>query len=54
MTRYTNSTGSYATMFFVRGQYTPNAGGNAVAQFCRNCHGGESNEMHGLMNIPTT
>jgi cytochrome c553 len=54
MTRYTNSTGSYSTMFFIRGQYTPLAGGNAVAQFCRNCHGGESNEMNGLMNIPTT
>ena len=27
--------------------------GNSVAQFCRNCHGGESNEAHGLMNVPT-
>ncbi len=54
MTKYTNSTGSYDTMFFIRGQYTPIKGGNAVAQFCRNCHGGESNEMNGLMNIPTT
>jgi len=53
MTVYTNSVGSFATMFFVKGQYTPTAGGNAVAQFCRNCHGGESNEMAGLMNIPT-
>jgi len=45
---------SYTTMFFVRGAYNPYSGGNQVAQFCRNCHGGESNEMHGLMNIPTT
>jgi len=54
MSVYTNSKGSYSTMFFVNGQYTPNANGNAVSQFCRNCHGGESNEMHGLMNVPTT
>jgi nitrate/TMAO reductase-like tetraheme cytochrome c subunit len=43
-------TGSYATMFFVRGPYNPNdtnAGGNQTAQFCRSCHGGESNEMNG-------
>ncbi len=53
MTRYANNNGSFNTMFFIRGQYTPNSGGNAVAQFCRNCHGGESNEMHGLMNVPT-
>jgi len=45
---------SYTTMFFVRGEYNPYSGGNQVAQFCRNCHGGESNEMHGLMTIPTT
>jgi len=53
MTAYANKKGSFSTMFFIRGQYTPNANGNAVAQFCRNCHGGESNEMHGLMNVPT-
>jgi len=53
MTVFTNSNGSYSTMFFINGQYTPNANGNSVAQFCRNCHGGESNEMHGLMNVPT-
>ncbi len=53
MTRYTNSKGSYSTMFFIRGYYNPSANGNSVAQFCRNCHGGESNEMHGLTNIPT-
>lgn len=53
MTVYSNSNGSYPTMFFVRGQYTPNKNGNAVAQFCRNCHGGESNELHGLTDVPT-
>jgi len=54
MTVYTNTKGSYSTMFFIRGQYTPNTNGNSVAQFCRNCHGGESNERNGLMNVPTT
>ena len=54
MTVYTNPNGSYSTMFFINGQYTPNANGNAVAQFCRNCHGGESNEMQGVLNVPTT
>jgi cytochrome c553 len=53
MTVYTNNNGSYSTMFFIRGYYNPAANGNSVAQFCRNCHGGESNEMHGLMNVPT-
>jgi len=53
MTVYTNKKGSFSTMFFIRGQYTPNTNGNSVAQFCRNCHGGESNEAHGLMNVPT-
>jgi len=53
MTRYANSNGTFATMFFINGQYTPTTGGNSVAQFCRNCHGGESNEMNGLMSVPT-
>jgi len=44
---------NYSTMFFINGQYTPLAGGNSVAQFCRNCHGGESNEMHGVTGVPT-
>jgi cytochrome c553 len=43
-------TGTYATMFFLRGPYnpastTPNS--NQTAQFCRQCHGGEANEMLG-------
>jgi cytochrome c553 len=45
--------GYYSTMFFVKGYYNPTTGSNSVAQFCRNCHGGESNEMHGQMNVPT-
>jgi hypothetical protein len=53
MTVYNNKNGNFSTMFFVRGQYTPLAGGNSVAQFCRNCHGGESNESHGLYGVPT-
>jgi len=42
-------TGYYATMFFVRAPYNPasgTAGSNQTAQFCRECHGGESNEMN--------
>jgi len=44
----------YQTSFFVRGPYQPQTGGNNAAQFCRSCHGGESNEMHNSMNVPTT
>jgi hypothetical protein len=43
-------TGTYATMFFLRGPYNPADGNiytNQTAQFCRQCHGGESNEMNG-------
>jgi hypothetical protein len=47
-------TGNYTTMFFLRGYYNPTAGGNSVAQFCRQCHGGESNEMAGQTGVPTT
>ncbi len=38
------------THFFVRGWYDPGntTTSNSAAQFCRTCHGGESNEMHGL------
>lgn len=42
--------GTYATMFFLRGPYNPgdsNPGSNQTAQFCRQCHGGKSNEMNG-------
>jgi len=49
--------GTYATMFFLRGPYNPantTPGANQTAQFCRQCHGGEANEMNGATNIPTT
>jgi hypothetical protein len=42
--------GSYLTMFFIRAPYNPASttpGSNQTAQFCRQCHGGESNEMNG-------
>jgi len=42
-------TGTYATMFFIRAPYNPadsNPLTNQTAQFCRQCHGGESNEMN--------
>jgi len=65
MTAYANGTSTtlpggsgptsvYPTMFFIKGWYNPTSNGNSVAQFCRNCHGGESNEMNGLMTVPTT
>jgi cytochrome c553 len=43
------------THFFVRGWYDPGnvATSNSAAQFCRTCHGGESNEAHG-QTVPTT
>jgi len=49
--------GIYATMFFIRAPYNPasgTAGSNQTAQFCRQCHGGEANEMNGGLTIPTT
>jgi hypothetical protein len=41
--------GNKPTHFFVRGWYDPGNSltSNSAAQFCRTCHGGESNEMHG-------
>jgi len=50
--------GLYSTMFFIRAPYNPasnnagfkgttGSGSNQTAQFCRQCHGGESNEMNG-------
>ena len=43
------------THFFVRGWYDPgnSTTSNSAAQFCRSCHGGEANEMHG-QSVPTT
>ena len=49
--------GYYATMFFIRAPYNPTsttAGSNQTAQFCRQCHGGEANEMNGGDSITTT
>jgi len=54
MTVYSVGGKNYTTMFFVKGYYNPYNGGNSVAQFCRNCHGGNSNELEGVMNVPTT
>jgi hypothetical protein len=48
------TTGFYQTMFFLRGYYNPSTGGNNAAQFCRQCHGGNSNEMVGQTTVPTT
>jgi len=54
MTDFKDAAGvRHPTMFFVKGWYNP-ASGNSAAQFCRSCHGGESNEMHGVLNVPTT
>jgi len=47
--------GYYQTMFFLRGYYQPNTGGNNSAQFCRQCHGGNSNEFGaGQLTVPTS
>jgi hypothetical protein len=53
-TRVGTATQYYKTMFFLRGYYNPSTGGNSSAQFCRQCHGGEANEMQGQMSVPTT
>ena len=48
--------GTYATMFFIRAPYNPGsatAGSNQTAQFCRQCHGGEANEMNGSTAVTT-
>ncbi|MGA2906010.1 MAG: hypothetical protein ABSD98_19460 [Candidatus Korobacteraceae bacterium] len=48
--------GNYMTMFFIRAPYNPADGNtltNQTAQFCRQCHGGESNELNGGATIPT-
>jgi hypothetical protein len=48
--------GKYATMFFIRAPYNPastTGGSNQTAQFCRQCHGGESNESNGGTAVTT-
>ena len=53
VTNGTNSglpSGNYWTMFFVRGPYNPASAtpkSNQTAQFCRQCHGSDSNELNG-------
>ena len=56
MLYFSTSTGAVRpTHFFVRGWYDPGNSptSNSAAQFCRSCHGGESNEMHSQI-VPTT
>ncbi len=58
---YNNSNGGNATAatayvktsFFLRGYYDSSTGGNNTAQFCRQCHGAEANEMHGVYGVAT-
>jgi len=48
--------GNYATMFFIRAPYNPastTTGSNQTAQFCRQCHGGEANEMNNGTAVTT-
>jgi len=48
--------GYYQTMFFLVGPYNPASttpGSNQTAQFCRQCHGYNANEMQGNLNLPT-
>lgn len=68
MTVYTASTASpiagqtsgyYATFFFINGPYNPNIQGTyttqaaSTTQFCRQCHFGEANESNNTNNITT-
>jgi hypothetical protein len=54
-----NTSGYYATFFFVRGPYNPNLQSYAktsapsATQFCRQCHFWTSNEAHNTNNITT-
>jgi len=55
-----NTSGFYATYFFINGPYNPNVQGKLTAgqaasttQFCRQCHFGEANEANNTNNIPT-
>jgi len=56
MSYFNTGTAIKPTHFFVRGWYDPgnSATSNSAAQFCRSCHGGESNEMNGQTSVPTT
>jgi hypothetical protein len=55
-----NTSGYYATYFFVAAPYNPNLQGKlgagqaaSTTQFCRQCHFGEANEANNTNNIPT-
>ncbi|MBZ5665803.1 MAG: hypothetical protein LAO30_14470 [Acidobacteriia bacterium] len=54
-----NTTGYYATYFFINGPYNPNinnvtnTNAPSTAQFCRQCHFGEANEANNTNNITT-
>jgi hypothetical protein len=55
-----NTSGFYATYFFVNGPYNPNLQGKfgllqapSTTQFCRQCHFGESNEANNTNNVTT-
>jgi len=55
-----NTSGYYATYFFINGPYNPMLQGKLTAgqaasttQFCRQCHFGEANEANNTMNVPT-
>jgi len=54
------TSGYYATMFFVNGPYNPNAAPSSngtqapsTTQFCRQCHFGEANEANNTFGITT-
>jgi len=54
------TTGYYATYFFVNGPYNPNVQGKlgllqaaSTTQFCRQCHFGEANEANNTNNVTT-
>jgi len=55
-----NTTGYYATYFFVASPYNPNLQGKigilqaaSTTQFCRQCHFGEANEANNGMKVTT-
>jgi cytochrome c553 len=55
-----NTSGYYATYFFVAAPYNPNLQGKltsgqaaSTTQFCRQCHFGEANEANNTFTIPT-
>jgi hypothetical protein len=47
------TSGYYPTSFFVKGWYNTSPSSNSAAQFCRQCHAGESNEWNGVYGVAT-